>query len=322
MQIAITGGTGFIGRHLAAYHLRRGDTVRVLTRRATGMAGLPAEVETITGDLAAPDERLARFCDGVDILYHCAGQILDESLMRRLHVDGTRALLAAARGHVDRWVQLSSIGVYGTPRRGVVTESSPLSPVGPYETSKLEADRLLTDAQSPWPFSWSILRPSIVFGPDMPNNSLRQMIRTIRRGLFVCIGAPEASANYVHVNDVVAALWLCGSKAEAQSRVYNLSDDLLVETFVDLICDGLGKTRPHMRCPLGIAKLLAWSAGWIPGFPLTMSRVRALTSRVSYPITRLESDLGFRYEMGTRHGLADAVTVWMGGESERQEQAQ
>jgi nucleoside-diphosphate-sugar epimerase len=168
MVVGITGATGFIGAALVQRHLERGDAVRCLSRR--GPTVLDERSEIVQGDLTMPDARLARFADGLDVLYHCAGELVTPGRMRAVNLHGTAALVSAAAGRIGRWVQLSSAGVYGRYRDGIVTEETPLVPQGEYETTKAEADSLVIDAmQHRRIASTAILRPTIVFGAGMPN---------------------------------------------------------------------------------------------------------------------------------------------------------
>lgn len=183
MIIAITGGSGFIGRRLVSRHLSRQDEVRVLTRRKTETRKLLRGVSCWEGDLTKKDT-LRSFVNGVDILYHCAGEIRDEQKMYAVHVEGTKNLSEAAAGRIRHWVQLSSVGAYGFCQRDVITEGMPPNPSGNYEMTKAISDHIVTDKASKDAFSYSILRPSIVYGPDMPNQSLFQMIAMIKKGLF------------------------------------------------------------------------------------------------------------------------------------------
>ena len=75
------------------------------------------------GDLVTSDPGvLARFVDGADVLYHCAAEIHEPGRMMEVNVGATGSLVAAARGKVRRWVQLSSVAVYGAPEAGVIDE--------------------------------------------------------------------------------------------------------------------------------------------------------------------------------------------------------
>ena len=305
--VAVTGGSGFIGRRLVAEHLARGDRVRVLTRRER-VEGCAAAA-LYRGDLGDPGNEAASleaFVDGADVLYHCAGEIRDPVRMQAVHVQGSARLLRCARGRVGRWVQLSSVGAYGPRRSGEITEATPSQPAGSYETTKVESDRLVQDSG----LAYSILRPAIVFGAGMTNRSLYQMIAMIDRGLFCFVGPEGASANYVHVDNVVQALTLCAVRPEAPGRVYNLSDHCSMERFVALIAGALGKSEPRLRLPEAFMRACAGVLGRLPGFPLTPARIDALTNRCSYPITRICRELGYSHRVSMQQGMEELVGAW------------
>jgi len=300
MKVAITGGSGFLGRRLAAVHRQRGDEVRLLSRSSKDGQGDGGR--WFQGDLSA-DGDFRAFVDGVDVLYHCAGELRDESRMEALHVDGTRRLIKAASGRIGRWVQLSSVGVYGA--RGVVsvTEDSALNPANHYEKTKATSDQLVTAASKNGAFPLVILRPSIVFGPDMPNRSLYQLANTIRRKQFFFIGPPGALANYVPVENVIDALLLCGEHPAASGNTYNLSEWMTMEAFVASLSRSLQVPAPTLRLPLVPVRMLAAIAELVPGSPLSRSRVAALTSRVRFSDDRIRGDLGFQHRLGLEEAI-------------------
>jgi nucleoside-diphosphate-sugar epimerase len=309
MIIAITGGTGFIGRKLVSCHLARGDEVRVLSRRPPAQSGLPATVRHWPGDLAGSAD-LRPFVDAAEILYHCAGEIRNTDLMQAVHVGGTRSLIEAAAGRIGRWVQLSSVGAYGPVSEGSVTEDAPLKPVGAYELTKTESDRLVVEAAGRGAFSCAILRPSNVFAADMTNSSLFALIRMIDKGLFFFIGKPGASANYIHADCVVHALTACAVAPEAKGRIYNLSDHRTREEFMGTIADALGRPAPRLRFP---EKPVRWAAGLfggIPGFPLTESRITTSVNRSIYPIARIQQELGYAHVISMEAGLRQLVAAY------------
>jgi nucleoside-diphosphate-sugar epimerase len=300
---ALTGGAGFVGRALVARLAAAQDVteIRVLTRREA-----PAGTRGFRGDLTTGVP--AGFLDGADVLFHCAGELRREEAMRALHVDGTRRLIDAAEGRIPRWVQLSSVGAYGRLQmEGAVSESSPLSPEGEYEVTKVEADQLVQGAAARGAFSAATLRPSIIFGPGMPNRSLAQLIAVVRRGIFGRIGDQPATSNYVYVDDVADALVLCATVPSA-AGTYNLSDDRPMEDFIRAIAEVLGRPAPTRRLPEGALRLLARLGGRVPGFPLTESRLDALTRNVRYPSRRLREELGFAFGTGVEEGLRRYVS--------------
>jgi len=308
MIVAITGGTGFIGKKLVLRHLAQGDQVRVLSRQIPGEAGLPDSVVWCRGDLDA-SESLASFLEGADVLYHCAGEIRDTTRMEAVHVNGTRKLIGVATGRIGRWVQLSSVGAYGQRREGVITEDTTLMPCGIYEETKVKSD-VLVEAASSGAFQHVILRPSNVYGADMTNQSLFGLISMIQRGLFFYIGQPGASANYVHVNNVVEGLLRCATMPAAQGNTYNISDHCTMEEFVSIIAGALGKDAPRMRLPEVPVRLLARLGGILPGFPLTDARVDALTNRAIYSNSKIERELDYRHVISMRDGLLELVDSW------------
>lgn len=307
MLVGITGGTGFIGSVLIQRHIVAGDTVRLLTRRSSDDTALSNSVQVFHGDLTGPVDSLIPFVDGLDVLYHCAAEIKDKSKMYSVNVKGTQNLCLAAGHRIGHWVQLSSVGAYGPQYRGVVTEETPLNPMGIYEKTKTESDQIVINAAREETFTYSILRPSNVFGPTMTNQSLFQMIAMINKGLFFFIGKPGASANYIYVDNVVEGLVRCGKMTDARGRIYNLSDHRTIEEFVKTIAGELHKPVPTLRLPEMPVRWMAKLCGRLPHFPLTEGRVKGLTSRAVYSIERIQNELEYVHQVSMEDGLRQMV---------------
>ena len=305
MIVAITGGTGFIGRHLIARHCARGDQVRYLTRKQPSevIAGATA----IVGNLTSSVDSLRKFAGGADVLYHCAAELRDETKMQSTNVSGTENLIAATGGQVGRWVQLSSTGVYGRKMSGDIDEQTTSNPANPYELSKEASDRILHQQN----LSHVVLRPSNVYGTDMPNQSLFHLIKMIDRGLFFFIGKPGAVANYVHVENVVDALLLCATaRLPANGRTYIVSDHRPLEDFVRTIADTLAKPLPRLRMPEPLMRAASKTASGIPGFPLSLSRIEALTGRAIYRADRIRTELGYENRISMEAGISELASFW------------
>lgn len=308
VRVGITGSSGFIGSALVQRHVKSGDAVRCLTRDPRRRV-IPG-AQLFEGDLCSPDDRLARFADGLDVLYHCAGELVDERRMQAVNVDAVRDLIRAASGRIGRWVQLSSAGVYGRHRKGTIHEDTPPDPRGTYEQTKAAADDIVLGAASRGEIaSAAVLRPSIVFGPGMRNRSLAQLIRVIDRGLFFFIGEEGASANYVHVSNVVDALVLCGRVAEADGRVYNVSDWCTVEELAGAIACALGRPRPTLRLPEYPVRKVVRALSRLAPLPLTESRIDALVGRGRYSIDRICLELKYEIGITIPDGLARLVAL-------------
>lgn len=302
---AVTGGTGFIGRELVQKLLASGYKVRVLTRKVSIPATDNANLTYFYGDILTAN--LDQFLDGVDTLFNCAGEILDESRMEPLHVKGTKRLIDAARSRTRRWVHLSSTGAYGIRREGTVIETDPLNPIGVYEQTKAISDQLVINAGEIGSFEYVVLRPSVVFGADMPNQSLFALIRMIQKCIFFFVGSTSSSANYIHVKNVAYALQLCAEKPEARNQIFNLSDHATLKEFVSTISLAMNVPVPCVVLPEPIVRFIVKIFSFIPSWPLTQSRVDALTIRVKFPIDKIERMLNYKNVFSLKESIDDLV---------------
>ena len=295
MRVAVTGGTGFIGARLVEQLVMMGHDVRVLSRSKKNNE--INSVDYFQGDITADEYDLIQFVDGVDVLYHCASEIRDEQRMNAVNVLGTKRLIKAAQGRIGKWVQLSSVGAYGKQRSGHVNETTPEDPVGVYEVTKTQSDHIVSKVAESKGMEYVIIRPSIVFGEDMTNRSLYQMVEMIRRRLFFYIGKPGVLMNYIHVKDVVRALLLCGLHTDARNNTYILSDNIELEEMVMAISQGLGIHSPSIRLPEWFVRLVVKILHLVPGFPLSESRIDALTGRATYDSLKIMNELNYNHSV-------------------------
>ena len=168
MLVAISGGAGFLGLHLARRLVADGHVVRTLDVAPLDDAGLEGRVEELRGDVrSAVDAR--RLLAGADVLVHAAAALpIQESraAIRSVNVDGAAVTFAAAlEAGVRRVVLISSTAVYGVPERHPIHEDDPLVGVGHYGESKIEAERLC-DAFASRGLETVIVRPKTFLGPE------------------------------------------------------------------------------------------------------------------------------------------------------------
>jgi nucleoside-diphosphate-sugar epimerase len=300
--VCVTGASGFVGSELIAYLANLKYHIRVLTRSKRSI--FPEGIDIFIGDLRTHNDVIDKFLANCDVLFHCAGEIHQEKLMEVLHVHGTKKLIqAVARSskHSQKfihWVQLSSVGVYGPDSPTgkalrVVTENTPLNPVGAYEITKAKSDELVVEAGKGGAFTYTILRPSNIFGRKMPNQSLYSLIKIIRKRLFFYIGISDTIATYIHVNDVVRALYKCAFDIRAKQRIYNLSYDCQWEELITFIAYNLGVSKPFLRTPEYLTRYAVKWIGMFIKLPLTPQRIDALTNRTKYPSDKILRELEF-----------------------------
>lgn len=318
MNVSITGGSGFIGKLLLAALSARGDRITQLSRRDDMQGGA---ARCIKGDLVSGGKALVEFVQGCDVVYHCVGEVKNTALMYALHVGGTRNLLQAVSEEIMRtgraihWVQLSSTGAYGPQAKGAslpttVDESFTPAPVGEYEVTKTIADELVVALASIQPlFTYTIIRPSIVIGKDMSNQSFFQMASVVRKRLFFYIGVEGALSTYVHVDDVVRALLICSIDRRAVGETFILSNDCLLKEVIDQMARSQGVSIPRLRLPERGVRILIRLLSPFMRLPLTPERVDALTKRVGYSAARIKSTLGFDFGSSIPEAVPGLITA-------------
>jgi nucleoside-diphosphate-sugar epimerase len=310
IRIGVTGATGFVGTRLVSHLSVQGYQIKALSRKPGAQL---QGVSWVVGDISQRPDSLSEFVAGVDVLFHCAAEIHDEDRMLDVNYYGTRNLVEAANGVIKHWVQLSTVDVYGTCRSGEIDESFPFKPVNIYESSKVEAEKLFIHNSERLQFSWSILRPSKIYGPSMRNQTLFRLISLIRKNLFFFIGKPGAVANYIHVDDVVTAMIMCGTMPEAKYECFNLSYSLTMEDFVGIISNELGKKRRYLRLPEGFVRLLAHIVCFFSNSPSTLRKIDGMTKRAVYSSLKIQQQLGFRPGVAMDQGLKELVRFWVSG---------
>ena len=318
MKILVTGGSGFIGSRLVKRLIMDGHHVVVLSRDKSSKLECGGECVQVTQfDLLDGDLSLDEIVSGCSLVFNCAGELKNKSVMEALHVGGTVRLIAAIKktaktnGRPVHFVQLSSVGAYGRSKNSraprIVTEKTALNPIGLYEISKTQADELIAEAAEDGVFSYSILRPSNVYGAGMPNGSIRQWASMIEKNLFFYVGPPGAISTYVHVDDVVEALVLCGLNETARNEIFNISNDCSQEILVEAMARELGVPTPRRRLPEWPLRLIARALSGIPGMPISSSRVDALVARTRYPTDKLDLLLNFIPRRSVNETIAEAL---------------
>ena len=301
-MILVTGASGLIGAAFLKQAVEKKCRIRVLSRSPKDLLTQDG-VELVQGDLENT-VNWAKAVQGVDVVVHAAAEIRHPELMPVVNVLGPKRLLqAAVDAGVKRWVQLSSVGSYGPKMSGLVNEDCPDNPSNPYEVSKTNFDEILKQAAQAGLIEICIIRPSNVYGPGMGNESIQQMLSAIQKNLFAFIGSEGASANYVHVKDVVQALDLCVNHSEAANQTYIVSAWATLEEMVSGLAAGSGLAPPSRRIPLGVATFLAWTMQWWPHWPLTLSRIRAMSLRSQYSTKKIERELGWELTVPVKEGM-------------------
>ena len=216
-QWAISGGSGFIGLHLARRLAGDGHRVRTLDRLRPAQVGRSEPFDALLGDVR-DGAACARLCTGADVLVHAAAALPirgNASEIRAVNVEGTATLLAAAaEAGVRRVVFVSSAVVYGLTRERPVSERAPPAPIDAYGASKVEAEAVCR-AFARRGLEVVILRPSAVVGPGRLG-AFGILFEWVREGRRVyTLGSGTNRYQLVDVDDLADAVVLAGEEPVA-----------------------------------------------------------------------------------------------------------
>lgn len=253
MRLLITGGSGFVGRHLVARALRAGHHVTLLCRDPQGtqralaplVAGTPGPLELRRADLARPAD-LSGLAQAVrpQAVVHLAALIQGTpEALRAANVAATRALLAelASAESRPRVVHVSSFAVEDIPPT-------------PYSESKLEGEAVVRAG----PLPWVVLRPSLVYGPGDEGNT-RPLVARLRAGTHWLPAGGRTRIQPVHVEDLAAACLAAAQAPQAAGRLYRLGgpEPVAVGDFRRAVRDASGGRASIRSIPLPLFALAA-----------------------------------------------------------------
>jgi nucleoside-diphosphate-sugar epimerase len=310
MSVAVTGATGFIGRHVVAHLVGSGVDVRAIVR--PGTVCRPALGTTVvTSTLETPS--LVQAFRGADTIVHLAGVVnaVSQREYAEVNVEGTRAVVNAAQAVNARLIHISSLSVAGPASAAAPsTEDTPPDPMTPYGRSKLASEHVVRSATG---LHWTILRPTIVYGPG--DRSLLPLFRWAKRGILPIIGRRDAAYTFVHVSDVSRAIG-AAIDGSADGQVFFVGHPRIV-TPADLdehIRSAVGRRRaitvPLPHAIVWLAALVAEGIGRTRGrpMPLNLARVRELwASGFVCRVDRIREQLNVAAEVDLPEGLADTA---------------
>jgi nucleoside-diphosphate-sugar epimerase len=327
MIAVVTGGSGFIGRHLIRRLRRDGHEVRCLIRASGGH--VPAD--TIRYVVRFDDPGSLMSCtafERADVVFHLAGatQAVRSEEFTAANVTPTRHLLAAiaAQRLYPRFVFVSSQAAAGpAPARHLAIDEDDIPrPIEAYGRSKLEAERIVESFSEH--VTTTIVRPCSIFGPG--DRDFLSLFRLADRGLLLYPGVADHWLSILYIDDLVDGLLAAATSYEAIARKYFLASETPVQwrALGELMAEAAGRKGRHIDLPSPLVRAAAFAGEWLgrlTGTAPLANRSKAALARPRYWVcsaSRARRELGF----APSHSLPDAVREtyywyrengWLGG---------
>ena len=248
----VTGSTGFIGSRLLGLLNTIECDVRLLARSEVN------NYETVACNLGQ-DRIPKRTLESIDTVFHLAGFAHDmqdsskvEELYRAINVDATVELAKlAVESGVKRFVFISSVKAGGGLASGkCINESDQNEPEGVYGKSKREAELKLLKIGNESGMHVSIIRPSLVYGPNVKGN-LQLMLSGVKKGWFPPLPETNNKRSMIHVDDLVLAILLVADDDRASGEIFIATDGTPHSSreIYNAICSALDKSIPKWSVP-------------------------------------------------------------------------
>ena len=332
MRVLVTGGSGFLGSHVAEQLVDEGHEVRCLVRRSSKIEhlqdlartalkqGKGAKLELADGaiDDAATLPDAVR---GVDAIIHCAGVVKAKTWddFLRVNARGAVDLAQAAVAHapgLTRFVHVSTAGVMGPGKKGEPHKpDGPTNPVTQYSRSKLEGEEALRKMASELPLT--VIRPPAIYGPrDQEILAFFQAIRRMRTG--VRLGTSMQSVSLVYGADAADACVRAASHHVDSGNVYFVEDGVVhsYESMAETIAAAYGfrllGTPSLPKSIVGLAARASEAFGKVTDRTMMFNRDKLgelLMEHFTVDSTSTRADLGWSPKVDFRQG-AERTAKW------------
>ncbi len=287
MTLLFTGASGFLGNNII--HLLNG-TYNIIS---VGLSPQDNYLVDIATDIPT-------FTDAFDVVFHAAGKAhsvpkteAEKRLFFDVNLQGTKNLCTALErsGIPKAFIFISTVAVYGCDSGENITEEHPLNGTTPYALSKIKAEKYLEGWCAMHNVKLSILRPSLIAGPNPPGN-LGAMIYGIKSGKYLSIAGGKAQKSILMVQDIANLIPLLIEKG----GTYNVCDSYQ-PSFRELelvVCRQLNKKRP-LSIPYWLAKTMAIVGDYLgERAPINSLKLRKITNCLTFSNEKAMRELGWK----------------------------
>lgn len=248
-SILLTGSTGFIASHLIPCLTQQPYQIRAALRSASKL--LPPSVTPISVDNIDGTTDWTEVLLGTDTVIHLAARahILHDSSPNpeaeffKVNTEGTANLVRQCiQAGVKHFIFISSIGAMASLSNQTLHENSYCQPDTAYGRSKLAAEQALINLTSQSDMTWTILRPTLVYGLENPGN-MERLVKLVKKGFPLPFGLVKNRRSFVYVENLVDAIITCLTHPNATNQIFLISDGEDLST-PNLIC----KIADYLSC--------------------------------------------------------------------------
>jgi nucleoside-diphosphate-sugar epimerase len=267
LQIAVTGATGFIGKHLIRELSCRGHRVIAISRRPV-RDFLPDVRQVVMGDLNGPVD-WAAFLDGSDVVVHLAGIAhavtdIPRAVYNQVNHIGTVTLAQAVNRLRARLIFVSSVAAQvGPAANRIVAESDPAAPVSAYGFSKRDAERAIAAADG----RYVILRPPLVYGRGVKAN-MAKLIRLAKLPIPLPFASVDNRRSLLGIDNLTRAIEFLVARDEIDKETFLIADSepISLPEMLSKLREGMGRAPNLISLPpralAAVFRLLRKSDAW------------------------------------------------------------
>ena len=323
LRCLVTGSAGFVGSNLVRALLARGCEVHGFDK-APATFGAP-KLRWFCGDVRDA-EAVAPACEGVDTIFHTAAMIETltyaprpfAELVRSVNIEGTRAVLRAAReAGVRRLVHTSSIiTASGEEHRGVGESKSYSTASDLYSSTKVASEQLVLAANGKSGLLTSAIRPGGIYGPGERNTLIGPLMKALKQGApLVFFGDGATRMDYTYIDNLVdaqiraAERLVEGSPVCGQAYFITDGDPINTGKFSETLVREMGLDTRSIRVPGLVARALATASERVfqvfgkPKPPVSIVEVQLCVRDSYFSIDKARQDLEYHPIVDTREGL-------------------
>ncbi|EDX72470.1 NAD dependent epimerase/dehydratase family [Coleofasciculus chthonoplastes PCC 7420] len=322
-SILITGATGFVGSKLIMLLSRKDWDICLAIRKS--LPQLTFDTFDVTPVLIKNIDSCTDWqqsLNGIDSVIHLAARVhiwhedtLDsEAEFLKVNFEGTANLVKQSiQAGVKHFMFISSIGAMATLSDHPLTETSPCQPDTPYGRSKLQAEQALIELASQSSMTWTILRPTLVYGSGNPGN-MERLIKLINRGLPLPFGLVNNRRSLLYVGNLVDAIATCLTHPNAKNQTFLVSDgqDLSTPELIGKIAYHLERPCHLLPVPPSLLKLAGHLGDTIEQFtqrplPLNTSTIDRLLGSLVVDSSHIRNTLNWQPPYTVDEGLSKTL---------------